>query len=71
VLLDWSMPEMDGEAVAFALHQINPDVKVLLSSGYSEEMVMDNFDAGHIAGFVQKPYSFEQLKLKTRESLAV
>ena len=71
VLLDWSMPEMDGEAVAFALHQINPDVKVLLSSGYSEEMVMDNFDVGHIAGFVQKPYSFEQLKLKTRESLAV
>jgi len=70
VLLDWSMPGMDGEAVAVALHQINPDVRVLLSSGYSEEMVMDNFDAGHITGFVQKPYSFEQLKLKLHESIS-
>ncbi len=71
VLLDWSMPEMDGEAVAFALHQINPNVKVLLSSGYSEEMVMQGFDTGNIIGFVQKPYSFEQLKLKMRESITV
>ena len=70
VLLDWSMPGMDGEAVAFALHQINPNVKVLLSSGYSEEMVMKSFDAGNIIGFVQKPYSFEQLKLKLRESIS-
>ncbi len=62
---------MDGEAVAFALHQINSNVKVLLSSGYSEEMVMNNFDARNIIGFVQKPYSFEQLKLKMRESLTV
>jgi len=71
VLLDWSMPEMDGEAVAFALHQINPNVKVLLSSGYSEEMVMRSFDVRNIIGFVQKPYSFEQLKVKMRESISV
>jgi len=71
VILDWSMPEMDGEAVAFALHQIKPDVQILLSSGYSEEMVMQSVDARNIVGFVQKPYSFEQLKLKMRESLIV
>lgn len=70
VLLDWSMPEMDGEEVANALHQLQPDMKILLSSGYSEEMVMQNFTATDVIGFVQKPYSFDQLKYKLREAIS-
>jgi len=67
VLVDWSMPEMDGEEVARAFHQMKPDVKILLSSGYSEEMVMQAVASGVPVDFIQKPYSFEQLKLKLRE----
>ncbi|MES0371168.1 MAG: response regulator [Mariprofundaceae bacterium] len=70
VLLDWSMPEMDGEAVAKALRQLQPDIKILLSSGYSEEMIMQNFATTDVTGFVQKPYSFEQLKYKLRDVIS-
>ncbi len=66
-LVDWSMPDMDGEEVVRALHQIKPDIKLLLSSGYSEEMVMQAVASGVPVDFIQKPYSFEQLKLKLRE----
>jgi len=70
-LVDWSMPEMDGEEVARALHQMKPDVKILLSSGYSKELVMQAIASGVPVDFIQKPYSFEQLKLKLREIIDV
>jgi PAS domain S-box-containing protein len=43
VVLDYSMPVMDGKEVFHELKRINPDVKVLLSSGYSEEETMSIF----------------------------
>lgn len=67
VLLDWSIPEMDGEAVVHALRRIQPDVKILLSSGYSRELVMQHFTTRDVFDFIQKPYSFEQLKHKLRK----
>lgn len=70
-LVDWSMPEMDGEEVARALHQINPDVRILLSSGYSKDLVMQAVASGVPVDFIQKPYSFSQLKFKLHEMLSV
>ena len=67
VLLDWNIPEMDGAEVARALHHLQPGLKILLSSGYSEEMVMQSFAPSDVAGFIHKPYSFKQLKHKLRE----
>jgi len=46
---------------------MKPDIKILLSSGYSKEMVMQAVASGVPVDFIQKPYSFEQLKLKLRE----
>jgi len=68
-LVDWRMPDMDGGEVACALHQMKPDIKILLSSGYSEEFVMQAVASGVPLNFIQKPYSFEQLKTKLREVL--
>ena len=68
-LVDWSMPDMDGEEVARELIQVNPEVKILLSSGYSEELVMQSIASDVAAHFIQKPYSFEQLKSKLREMI--
>jgi signal transduction histidine kinase len=56
VLLDYSMPGMDGKAVFEELRKINKDVKVILTSGYAEEKISPLFDDVRPAGFIQKPY---------------
>ncbi len=56
VILDYVMPGMGGREVFDALKQIQPDVKVLLSSGYSStDQVAALIDKG-CRGFIQKPY---------------
>ena len=56
VILDYVMPGMGGREVFDALKQIWPDVKVLLSSGYSStDQVAALIDKG-CRGFIQKPY---------------
>jgi len=56
VLLDMTMPRMNGEECFRALRQINPDIKVILSSGYSAEDATAQFHGKDLAGFIQKPY---------------
>ncbi|MDJ0765410.1 MAG: response regulator [Myxococcota bacterium] len=61
VLLDLIMPEMDGPETFEALIKINPEVKVLLLSGYSkDEKIEKLLDDGAI-GFVQKPFDLRTL----------
>jgi len=62
VLLDMTMPRMDGKACFRELRRINNDVKVVLSSGYSEEDATEQFQGKRLSGFVQKPYTPEHLK---------
>lgn len=69
VLLDLSMPVMDGQATFQALKQIKPDVKVLLSSGYTEREVNLRFKGQGLAGFVQKPYQMASLLAKVKSVL--
>ncbi len=56
VLLDMTMPIMDGEETFRELRRINPDVKVLLSSGYNEKDILERFIGKGLAGFIQKPF---------------
>lgn len=57
VLMDMTMPRMDGSECFRELRRINPDVKVVLSSGYNEEEATTRFLGKGLAGFLQKPYS--------------
>lgn len=69
VLLDLTMPDMDGQAVYEELCRIDPAVTVILSSGYSAHEIEKRF-AGHgIAGFIQKPYNIETLEEKVKTVL--
>jgi PAS domain S-box-containing protein len=61
VILDLSMPEMDGYETFAALRQINPDVTVILSSGYDEKEVSRRFNGGGLVGFLKKPYNLVTL----------
>jgi nitrogen-specific signal transduction histidine kinase/CheY-like chemotaxis protein len=57
VLLDLTMPYMNGEEVLRELKIIRPSVKVLLSSGFNEVEAVRRFAGKGLAGFLQKPYS--------------
>ncbi|MBA3394284.1 MAG: response regulator [Deltaproteobacteria bacterium] len=61
VLLDMVMPTMNGRATYLALREIDPDVRVILMSGYTlNEEVQEILDLG-VKAFVSKPYSIETL----------
>jgi CheY-like chemotaxis protein len=62
VLLDYSMPVMDGAEALKNLREIAPAVPVVLSSGFSQADTLDRFDAKDLQGFIAKPYTPEQLR---------
>lgn len=62
IILDLTMPRMDGEQCFRELRRINPDVRVVISSGYNEQEVSQKFVGKGLAGFVQKPYRLSVLK---------
>ena len=62
VILDLTMPHMDGEQCFRELRQLKPDVKVIMSSGYNEQEVTQKFVGKGLGGFIQKPYRLSALK---------
>jgi CheY-like chemotaxis protein len=70
IMLDLSMPGLNGEETFRELRAINPDVRVLLSSGYSQDEVAARFAGQSAVGFIQKPYDAEQLVKEVRRQLA-
>ncbi|MBI5485599.1 MAG: response regulator [Deltaproteobacteria bacterium] len=63
VIMDLTMPHMDGEECFRKLRQLKPDVKVIISSGYNEQEVTQKFVGKGLAGFIQKPYKVSDLKV--------
>jgi DNA-binding NtrC family response regulator len=61
VLLDLSMPGMNGLETYKGLYKINPQVLVILSSGYDKEEVLRRFDGTGLVGFLKKPYNLRAL----------
>nr|MBK7064506.1 PAS domain S-box protein [Deltaproteobacteria bacterium] len=70
VLLDVTMPRMGGEETFIELRRIRSDVRVLLSSGYSEQEAMSRFAGMGLAGFVEKPFCPQSLLDKLHAVLA-
>lgn len=67
VILDMIMPEMNGLETFNELKKIDPDVKVLLSTGYSiDEKAQQMLKAG-CKGYILKPYSVVDFSHKIRE----
>jgi two-component system cell cycle sensor histidine kinase/response regulator CckA len=64
VILDLTMPVLGGEEALRQLRAIRPQTPVMLSSGYSEVYAVRQFAADGLAGFIQKPYTSGQLRLR-------
>ncbi len=67
VILDLTMPRMDGIETLAALRGISGDVKVMLSSGYSEHEISKRFAGKGFSGFIEKPYRISELGDKLRD----
>jgi PAS domain S-box-containing protein len=71
VILDMIMPEMGGGVVYDRIKSINPEVKVLLSSGYSKDGQATEILNRGCKGFIQKPFNIKELSGKVGEILAM
>ena len=69
VILDMIMPEMGGGDTYDKLKKINPDIKVLLSSGYSIDGQATEILKRGCDGFAQKAFIINDLSKKIREIL--
>ncbi|MEQ8820331.1 MAG: response regulator [Sumerlaeia bacterium] len=69
VLLDMTMPGMDGAAVLRRLRALRPDVPVIVSSGYDASIAEDRFTGENPTGFLQKPYDARQLLKALRRGM--
>lgn len=69
VVLDMVMPDLGGGAVYDRLKQMNPSVKVLLSSGYSLNGQANEILERGCNGFIQKPFNLAELSKKLRSIL--
>ena len=69
VLLDMVMPDMGGGKAYDLMKEINPNVKVLLSSGYSIDGQATEILNRGCDGFIQKPFSMKRLSQRIREIL--
>ena len=69
IILDFTMPVMDGADVFEELLQINPKVPVVLSSGFAEQERLRNMLSRGLRGFIPKPYTQQKLLTQIRSVL--
>jgi len=70
VIMDLTIPGgMGGKETVTKLIEIDPHVKVIVSSGYSNDPIMANYKQHGFSGFIAKPYKFEELSKTLRDVL--
>ena len=69
VLLDMIMPDMGGRETYDRMKEIDADIKILLSSGYSIDGQAEEILERGCDGFIQKPFNMQQLSRSIREIL--
>jgi PAS domain S-box-containing protein len=68
VILDQTMPRLSGRDAFLQLRELDPSVRVLITSGYSAEPLIDT-DKSHLVGFIQKPFRPDDLAQVVRRAL--
>ncbi len=69
VILDLTMPRMDGVQTLAQLRSIRADIPVIISSGYSEQDIQVRFAGMKLNGFIPKPYTLASLRTVLSNSL--
>ncbi len=66
VLLDLTMPHMDGEQTFTELRRLRSDVRVVLMSGFNAQEALGRFNGRGLSNFLQKPFTIESLRTVVR-----
>jgi two-component system cell cycle sensor histidine kinase/response regulator CckA len=69
VVMDLTMPHMDGDVASREMRLINTSIPVILSSGYNQQEITARFAGKGLAGFIQKPYQLIQITEAIRSVL--
>jgi two-component system, cell cycle sensor histidine kinase and response regulator CckA len=69
VITDVAMPFMDGVATAMALRKIQPDIRIIITSGLDQEKEEDTSRRIKKAAFLQKPFTAEKLLVQVHAAL--
>ncbi len=70
VLLDMTMPRMNGEEAFHAIRQVDPNAVIVLMSGFNEQEATSRFMGETLNGFIQKPYELAALREMLRAATA-
>jgi two-component system, cell cycle sensor histidine kinase and response regulator CckA len=71
ILLDLTIPGASSREVVAEAAQVWPDIKVILTSAYGEEMITNAMSAPQIRGFIRKPFQMDDLVKTLRNALSV
>ncbi|MBI3414593.1 MAG: PAS domain-containing protein [Verrucomicrobia bacterium] len=69
ILLDLTMPQLDGEETFRRLRVQRADARVILMSGFNEQEAVNRFAGQGLAGFLQKPFRLETLREKIQAAI--
>ena len=69
VILDLTMPHLDGAGALEKILEIDPEARIILASGFSEEELERRFRQSGLAGILQKPYDLESFAAAVRRAL--
>lgn len=69
VVLDLTMPEMDGEETFQRLRDLDPNVRVVLNTGFIEQHRLERMMAAGLAGFLRRPYAPDEVVAQIRAIL--
>jgi PAS domain S-box-containing protein len=71
MLLDMSIPGASSPLVLAEAAKVRPDIRVILTSAYSQEMIADAMNAPQISGFIRKPFQLGDLVEKLKNALVM
>jgi PAS domain S-box-containing protein len=70
VLMDLTMPHLNGEEAFAELRKIRANVPVVLMSGFNKEKAISNFTGKGLSGFIEKPFTMSTLSSALSQALA-
>lgn len=70
IVLDYTMPHLDGAQTLKEIRRINPEARVILMSGFPEVEARERLGDKGLAGFVQKPFDVGTLRKRVEEAIA-